>query len=174
MKKSRIAYTNEKFADTFAAMYGYGEEAHSIDIKIFQHVYKDIFGVKQYSHLQEIFKMYKLYLKDLLAYTFNIQDEHPAELARIKTTADYIRKELGKEALDPKLKRELLGELDKVNELIRQYIEYPKDEDSMRILRLYHIKLYEKFGGDRRESDTDNDALFDTIDNRYGNLVSKK
>ena len=37
----------------------------------------------------------------------------------------------------------------------------------MRVIRLYYIKLYEKFGGDRREQDADNDALFGTIDDRY-------
>ena len=40
----------------------------------------------------------------------------------------------------------------------------------MRILRIYSIMLYKKFGGDRREADTDNSALFDAIDNRYNDL----
>ena len=44
----------------------------------------------------------------------------------------------------------------------------------MRILRLYHIKLYEKFGGDRREKDTDNDSLFAAIDDRYRDLMSSE
>ena len=44
----------------------------------------------------------------------------------------------------------------------------------MRILRLYHIKLYEKCGGDLRERDTDNEALFDTVDERYRRLRNLK
>lgn len=171
LKKNRIGYTNEKFADVFAASYGYGDAHHSIQIKMFDHIYRDAFGVRKYNKLQEIIKMYRLYINDLLEYTFNMQDEHPAQLGRIKTSVDYIKKELSKEGLDPKLKRELMEELDRLNLLIKEFIEYPKDDDSMRILRLYYIKLYEKFGGDRREQDTDNDALFDAIDSKYNNLM---
>lgn len=174
MKKNRIDYTNEKFADTFAAMYGYGEECHSGDIKIFNVITKEFYGVKTYSHLAEIVKMYKMYSEDFLAYILGIQDPHPAELARIKTTADYLKRELAKEGLDPKMKKEMMDQLNKVYDLIEAYKNFPKDQDSMRILRLYHIKLYEKFGGDRRERDTDNDALFAAIDNRYDALSRKE
>lgn len=172
MNKKRLSYTNEKFADTFAAMFGYGEECHSVDIKIYKYIYDNALGVKTYPKIVETIKMYKLYIKDLVAYAFNVQDEHPAELARIKTSIDYIKRELSKEGLDPKIKNQLIDQLNKLNKLIEDYKNFPKDQDSMRILRLYHVKLYEKFGGDRREKDTDNEALFDTIDNRYRELMN--
>lgn len=171
MNKKRLAYTNEKFADTFAAMFGYGEECHSFDIKVMQYVYDTALGVKTYPKIAETIKMYKIYIKDLVAYVFNSQDEHPAELARIKTSVDYIKRELSKEGIDPKIKAQLLDQLNKLNKLIDDYKNFPKDKDSMRILRLYHIKLYEKFGGDRREQDTDNEALFSAIDDRYRKVV---
>lgn len=174
MNKKRLAYTNEKFADTFAAMFGYGEECHSFDIKVMKYVYDTAIGVKTYPKIAETIKMYKLYIRDLMAYVFNSQDEHPAELARIKTSVDYIKRELSKEGLDPKIKAQLLDQLNKLNKLIDDYKNFPKDKDSMRILRLYHIKLYEKFGGDRREHDTDNDSLFDTIDNRYREVLNSE
>lgn len=173
MKKNRIAYTNEKFADTFAAMYGYGEACHSGDIKAMQNIY-DNANVPKYGFLNKFLKVYSLYIDDLIAYALNIQDEHPAELARVKTTAEYLKREIAKEGLDPKMKQELIAELDKVNKLIDDFINYPKDEDSMQILRAYYTKLYEKFGGDRREKDTDNDALFAAIDTRYDNLSKKR
>ena len=65
------------------------------------------------------------------------------------------------------MKIELLSDLQKVEKLIEEYKNYPQDEDRMRVIRLYYIKLYEKFGGDRREQNADNDALFGTIDDRY-------
>lgn len=174
MNKKRLAYTNEKFADTFAAMFGYGEECHSFDIKVMKYVYDTAIGVKTYPKIAETIKMYKLYIRDLVAYAFNAQDEHPAELARVKTSVDYIKRELAKEGLDPKIKAQLLDQLNKLNKLIDDYKNFPKDKDSMRILRLYHIKLYEKFGGDRREQDTDNDSLFDTIDDRYREVLNSE
>lgn len=173
LKKNRIDYTNEKFADTFAAMYGYSKEVHSADIKTFKLVHDDYRGVKTYPKIVETVLMYRMYIKDLVAFTLNKQNEHPEELARIATTAAYIKKELSRDVIDPKMKRELQSQLDDVNQLIKDYINFPKDQDSMRILRLYHIKLYEKFMGDRREQDTDNDALFDLMDNKYNRLIGK-
>ena len=173
MKRSRLSYTNEKFADTFAAMFGYGAEAHDACIKVMNYVTKELWGVKKYPKFIESFKAYKMYIDDLLYYALNLQDEHPSDLARVKITIDYLKRELAKEALDPKLKKELLAELQKNELLIEEYIKYPRDEDSMRILRLYYIKLYEKFGGDRREQDTDNEALFKQIDDRYDQLNGK-
>lgn len=172
MRKNRLAYTNEKFADTFAAMFGYAEECHSVDIKIYKYIYDTALGPTTYPKIVETLKMYKLYIKDLIKYVFNVQDEHPEELARIKTSVDYIKRELSKEGLDPKIKTQLVEELNKLNRLIDEYKNFPKDQDSMRILRLYHVKLYEKFGGDRRERDTDNNALFQAIDDRYKELMN--
>lgn len=174
MTKNRIAYTNEKFADTFAAMFGYAEECHSFDVKVMQYVYDSALGVKTYPKIAETIKMYKLYIKDLVAYAFDLQDEHPAELARIKTSIDYIKRELAKEGLDPRVKNQLIDQLNSLNRLINDYKNFPKDKDSMRILRLYNIKLYEKFGGDRREKDTDNDSMFDAIDNRYREVMNSE
>lgn len=173
MTKNRLGYTNEKFADTFAAMFGYAIEVHTVDEKIFKYIYDNIKGVQTYPRIIETIKSYKLYLNDLVAYVFNIQDVHPEELARVKTSIDYIKKELSKEALDPKIKMQLVEQLNQLNKLVEDYKNFPKDKDSMRILRLYHIKLYEKFGGDRREKDTDNDALFQTIDDRYNAMMNR-
>lgn len=170
MKKSRLSYTNEKFADTFAAIYGYAEECHSIDIKIFQNVYRVAYGVKKYPKIIETLKAYKMYGMDLLNYIIGIQDEHPEELARIKVSIEYLKRELQKDTIDPAMKKEIIIEIEKLKKLIDDYINYPKDNDSMRILRIYSIMLYKKFGGDRREKDTDNNALFDAIDRRYDAL----
>ena len=123
--------------------------------------------VKRQPKIIETIKSYELLTTDFLAYLLGIQDEHPNTLARMNITVQYLRKELTKDTIDPKMKRELLSDLQKVEKLIEEYKNYPQDEDRMRVIRLYYIKLYEKFGGDRREQDADNDALFGTIDDRY-------
>lgn len=172
MRKHRFDYTNEKFADTFAAMFGYGEELHSCLVKMTDNIYKDYYGdeVKQRPDFLDQIDAYIYYFNDFLEYVLNVQDEHPKKLARIKTSVDYIKKELAKEGLDPKMKKELIDELTRLNKIIDDYINLPKDQDSCRAIRLYYTMLYKKFGGDRREQDTDNDALFDTIDDRFEDL----
>ena len=103
-----------------------------------------------------------------------IDDEHPNDLARIKTSIEYLKRELAKEGLDPKIKRELMSQIEEMNKLIDDYINFPKDEDSIAVRRAYYKELYKRFGGDRREQDTDNQALFDEIDKRYNELMKGK
>lgn len=171
MKKHRFDYTNEKFADTFAASFGYGEELHRCLMKMTNNLYKDYYGgVKQRPDFMDQIDAYIYYFNDFLEYVLNCQDEHPKDLARIKVSVDFIKKELAKEGLDPKMKKELIEELSKLNKLIDDYMNFPKDQDAIRAIRLYYTMLYKKFGGDRREKDTDNDALFDAIDNRFEDL----
>ena len=171
MRWSRIMYTNEKFADNFAASYGYAEDISSLNVKISKY-YADLINEhpKNYPHFYEVMLMYKMYFNDFMKYVLNLKDVHPEDLARVKTTADYIKREIAREGIDPSMKKELIDELNKINRIIEEYKNFPKDGDSMRIIRLYHIKLYEKFGGDRREKDVDNDALFRHIDKKYYSL----
>ena len=168
MNRKMVHYTNEKFADTFASMYGYGPDVHSCLVKMREETFKQAnIKVKRQPKIIETIQSYELLTTDFLAYLLGIQDEHPNTLARMNITVQYLRKELTKDTIDPKMKRELLSDLQKVEKLIEEYKNYPQDEDRMRVIRLYYIKLYEKFGGDRREQNADNDALFGTIDDRY-------
>ena len=163
--KKMTRYTDEKFADTFAAIYGYGPELHSG----LQKIYTEIF--KQYPQTRNsilvILNAYNLYINDLFAFMMGVQDEHPNDLARMKVAADYLKKEISREGLDPKMKTRMINQLDELNKIIDEYINFPKDQDNMRVIRTYYTLLYKKFGGDRREKIADNDALFDYVDTRY-------
>lgn len=174
MSRRMIMYTNEKFADTFAAMYGYGVELHSALIKMTQR--EDDPNVKPQSKnpLIAVYRAYKYYILDAIAFAMHIQDEHPGELARIKVSCEYLKKEIAKESLDPKLKAQLVEQLDQLNRQIEEFLNYPKDQDKIYIYRKYYALLYKKFGGDRREKIADNDALFDRIDSRYDELMGNK
>ena len=100
----------------------------------------------------------------------DIKDEHPDGLTRIKVSTDYLKKEIAKQGIDPKVKSQLVEQLDTLNRLIEEYINYPTDQDKIKIARTYYTMLYKKFGGDRREQDADNAALFDFINKRYEDL----
>lgn len=173
MTKRMIPYTNEKFADTFAAMYGYSNEVHQFLDKVRKYVYDLAYGVRKYPRIIEIMKAYKMYLGDFMTYILGLQDEHPEGLTRIKTAIDYLKRELQRDTIDPAMKREILEQINFLNHLIEEFMNFPKDEDSMRIVRLYSIMLYKKFGGDRREKDADNDAIFDQLDKRYRDSLKK-
>lgn len=167
-------YTNEKFADTYAASYGYGSEVQSALTKMYEFYANEFGKPKKYTKLGETLAYYNQYMMEMLGYWLNILDEHPRDLARLKTSADYLKRELSKEGIDPKLKTQMIDDLNKVNKLIDDYINYPKDQDAMRLRRLYYIKLYEKCGGDIREKYADNNAIFAAIDAKYEQLKSKE
>ena len=176
MKKTRIKYTDEKFADSFAVMYGYGEEFHSGMLK-FEKWILDNDDIKPQSRNSAIiaFKTFINMTKDMFTYIKdNYEDEHPNDLARIKVSIDYLKRELAKESLDPKVKLEIMKQIENMQKLIDDYINFPKDEDSIAIRRAYYRELYKRFGGDRREQDTDNKALFDTIDKRFDEILNSK
>ena len=171
----RFSYTNEKFADTFAATYGYGAECQSCVVKLTQDIYHQAFGEPiNYPKIIEILGAATLVLLELWTYLEMVQEEHPGQLARIKTNIEYIKKELSKDSIDPKIKRQLLDDLQRTEKLVQEYIDFPKDKDCTRILRLYHIALYKMVGGDFRELDTSNNALFDMIDSRYDQVLKRK
>ena len=163
--KKMIRYTDEKFADTFAAIYGYGPDLHSGLQKIYNEAFKQYPQTR--NSLFIIIKAYDLYLGDLFAFMMGVQDEHPNDLARMKVAADYLKKEISREGIDPKMKTRMIAQLDELNKIIDDYINFPKDQDNIRIIRTYYTLLHKKFGGDRREKIADNDALFDYIDTRY-------
>ena len=173
MKKTRYDYTNEKFADSFAVMYGYGVPLQQFMLKS-RDIDNKILNISQSRNTVIItFKVFKYLLFDLFAYINNSMDEHPKDLARIKVSIEYLKRELSKESLDPKMKLELMRQIEDLNKLIEDYINFPKDEDNIAIRRAYYRELYKRFGGDRREQDTDNDALFRRIDKRYEELNKK-
>ena len=172
--KGRLeGYTNEKFADTFAAMYGYGTYLHSALMK-FDDYYANMRTTKQSTNPTVIaYNVFKRNLSDILAYIMGVKDEHPDGLTRIKVSTDYLKKEIAREGIDPKVKAMLVDQLDQLNRLIDDYINFPVEEDKIKIARTYYTMLYNKFGGDRREQDADNPALFDYIDKRYKEELNK-
>lgn len=151
-------------------MYGYAEESQAVLMKMTNDFSEKKYGKQQYPRIIEALLVFDLSFWDHIAYFLGLQDEHPQQLARTKTTIEYLKREVSKDSIDPKMKKQIMEDIQKAEKLIEDYINFPKDEDSMRILRLYHIKLYEKCGGDLRERDTDNEALFNTVDERYKRL----
>ena len=169
MRKERYDYTNEKFADTFAASYGYATALHSFLMKVFNEQYDKL--AKQKSFPFRFYKLSKYLNNDLKAYILNRMDPHPYSLARIKVSIEYLKKELGRESLDPKLKSQMLEQINELSKLIDDFVSMPDDGNDAFVIREFYTELYKQFGGDRREQDTDNDALFDTIDTRYKDLL---
>lgn len=174
--KSKIAYTNEKFADTFASMYGYGPELHSALLKSFKN-YEENNVPKKYAQpkgfIGKAIVFADIMLHDYLLFAMNLKDEHPDGLTRINVAIQYLSKEIAKDNIDPKMKKELIDQVNNLKKQIEDYISFNGSEgDTLSVTRSYYIYLYKKFGGDRREAQSDNDALFKAIDDMLATLKS--
>lgn len=166
-------YTNEKFADTFAGMYGYSVEVQeALDI-IRDKAYDFVYGknVRTPGKVSIFINVALMSFSDWLSYIFNIKDEHPDGVTRSKVQIEYLEREIRNTDMDPAMKAELQRQIDAHKKLINDYLNYKGDHDAQAIMRAYYKKLYEKFGGDRRERDTDNNDIFSTIDNAYNHTA---
>lgn len=166
--REKTRYTNEKFADTFAAMYGYGPDLHSALLKSFKN-YEENNVPKKYAEpkgfISKALCFANLMYNDYMAFICNLKDEHPDGLTRINVSIQYLSKEISKDNIDPKMKKELIDQVNNLKKQIEDYISFNNTEgDTLSVTRSYYIYLYKKFGGDRRETQADNDALFDAID----------
>lgn len=176
--RGKISYTNEKFADTFAAMYGYGPELHAALLKAFKN-YEENNVPKKYAEpkgfIAKALCFADIMYNDYMAFLLNLKDEHPDGLTRINVGIQYLSKEISKDNIDPKMKKELIDQLNNLKKQIEDYIAFNNTEgDTLSVTRSYYIYLYKKFGGDRRETQTDNEALFDTIDKMLNTLKNSK
>lgn len=161
-------YTNEKFADTFASMYGYGVDVQQALMKLDDSIYKFYYpNAKTPGKLSIIINVAMMSFSDFLSYIFGIQDEHPSNVTRAKVQMEYLQREIQNVDIDPAVKEELQKQLDAQKKLIDDYLNYTSDYDAQAIMRAYYKKMFEKFGGDRRERKTDNDEIFKTIDNVF-------
>lgn len=168
-------YTNEKFADTFASMYGYGADVQRALMKLDDLIYKFYYpNVKTPGKLAIIINVAMLSFNDFLNYIFGVQDEHPSNVTRAKVQMEYLQREIRNVDIDPAVKEELQKQLAEQKKIIDDYLNYTSDHDAQAIMRAYYKKLFEKYGGDRRERVTDNEEIFKTIDNVFDKTAKQE
>lgn len=175
LTKNNYTYSNEKFADTFATMYGYGPELHSALSKADKDFFK-FYGNNYYSKTNPLYdwqKLMNMLNNAYFEYIFGIADPHPNALLRVNISIQYIRRELSKKNLDPKMKLQLVAQLNELQKLVDDYNDNSGDDDYMYLLKQYYVLLNKMCNGDYREKDVDNDALFATMDDRYNETLEQ-
>ena len=121
MLLSTLDERGEIIADKFATVYGYGAECQSAMVKA-----REIgFGDPATMILQKI-PIISTYL-DLMNVPMkvlqNIIDCHPADVFRAKDTLDYLERELAKENVDPRLKKEIQNQIKMSKENVKKYTD---------------------------------------------------
>ena len=136
---------NEKLADNFATMYGYGpalssglEKLDSYDMKGSPSKINDAYAkIPFISNIHAI----NTSIGTIILQAF---DEHPSCLSRTKDQLDMLEREAMKEDLDPKMKKVILADCKACKDQINKLIDTSNgiaDKDIVR--NIYYKSLYE-------------------------------
>jgi hypothetical protein len=144
---STFVYYDEKFADRFVAMYGYGEELSSVLFKTQEQQISRINGSTKYiSSIPIIGHLYALTILMLRFAIFPFIDPHPQDIARALSMAKMLEHDLNDPYIPNSLKLQIRKDLEKINKVIKEKSER-KDNDSagIEVVRLYNQFLMRIF-----------------------------
>ena len=159
-------YNDERVADNFATIYGYGSDLASALDKL-----EDTgFGMKTEKFVRDlpiIGPYYRLMtaIPQLLIW---LVDPHPTTISRIGSQIKYLKTELEKEETDPKMKREIKKDLDEIEKLMDKSYRNIKSDDPNYFAAKFKLTLFTLYGGDPRDL-VDRGPLngkFDTLSNK--------
>lgn len=167
---------NEKLADNFATMYGYGpalssglEKFDSYDMKGSPSKINDVYAkIPFISNIHAI----NTSIGTIILQAF---DEHPSCIARTKDQLDMLEREAMKEDLDPKVKKVILADCKACKAQINKLIDTSKGISDKNIVRaIYYKSLYENSNcKELKDLIYDEVNKFDVYDRTYEEKLKK-
>ena len=143
-----VYYNDEKFADRFVAMYGYGEELASGLLKIQEITTVDRPGGSTHyiSQIPFIGHLYALTVLMLRFAVFPFIDPHPQDIARALSMVKMLEHDLNDPSIPDSFKKQIRKDLENIKKVIKNKSEY-KDTDSagIGVVRLYNNLLMRIF-----------------------------
>lgn len=112
---------DEYTSDSFAAMYGYGVELSSALLKMERHNATPVDTALKSSPIGAAYLAVLVESVDFINQLFS--DNHPATAKRLLNVLDTLEKELNKDYINPKLKKETKKEIDEIKKLINEEME---------------------------------------------------
>lgn len=117
-------FIDERIADNFATIYGYGPETMSVQTKVGKMPMPSVEMIHNIPLLGWIYDIYSIPVR----YVLLLADEHPNDMSRVKAQYNYLLAEMDK-CNKPKLKKELELEIRRCEEVLDKI-----DADSKNIL----------------------------------------
>lgn len=164
-------YQNERIADNFPTMYGLGPDTVSAEKKMAEMDYgidtkKAIMDTPILGHL------YDLITLPIMA-ILQLTDPHPATPQRINNQLLILKKEIEKEKIDPKLKKELQYNIDSIEKQMKETEEEFTMSDGRAFSKIYGFILLKLFKGDFREIFADPKKDVEMYDKAYEKALAK-
>lgn len=158
-----IRYGDERIADNFPTMYGYGQDNISLQDKL------NTSGADSASVIMKKFNKIPV-LSTLVHMTelppmliFTLFDEHPEGIGRCKDQLDLLKHEVQKEDLDPKMKKVLLADIAACEKQLSKVTDLSKGVKDPYLCKKAYYKLLAEF----TDSKDLKDALLDRKDKRF-------
>lgn len=168
-----MRYKNERTADNFATMYGYGPDHISLHNKM------SSLNIKQTSKIKNLYMKIPL-LSNLYALNVNIGtimvtafDEHPIGISRCSDQINMLRRELEKSDIDPKMKKTIQEDIKACELNIKDIINISGGLKNKDIIRnAYYKSLYETSDSkDLKDMLLDDINKFNAYDDTYSNKL---
>lgn len=143
-----LGYNGEKLSDEFATIYGYGGDLSSALTKMSVGHNTGLLAEDVWS------EMYLYNIIDLvylpIQFLFCPFEEHPETVSRANNQLKLLEKELTKNGIDPKMKRQIESDIKQIKRSIFELTE-PDYDDSYAVRKSYAAFLLKTCGGDIRE-----------------------
>lgn len=117
-------FCDERIADNFATIYGYGPDAMSAELKLGKYASPSVQAIESVPLLGWIYDIFEI----PTTYILSLGDEHPESVSRAKAQYNYLLNEIDK-CNKPRLKKELEEEIKECEKILDQL-----DKDSKKLL----------------------------------------
>lgn len=159
-----LKYNDERFADNFATMYGYGAELSSGLEKLSSFKYNPSI----FENIPLASNIYALNI-NVRRIILSIFDEHPIELVRAQDQIKMLERELQKEDLDPKIRKTIQADIKTIKRVLNDLTDTTINLKNKAIIRNAYYKILYKFASskDIKELILRDDESFDKYDIIY-------
>lgn len=156
---SALGYKGEKLSDEFATIYGYGPDLASALEKTDYEGSTGLIVEDIFSNIPILNNMYDLFFLPI-RFLFDPFEAHPETVSRAKNQLRMLEKELTKNGIDPRMKKEIQSNIDELNKTIDKMTKV-KMGDTRYIRKGYAAFMLKLSGGDLRELFNKNDPIGD-------------
>lgn len=169
-----VKYPNERTADNFATMYGYGP-ALSSAVRKMQESGHSLSAVE--NGINKVPVVGTLYnLVSFPAYCLLIStDEHPQAISRMSDQLDLLKREAELTGMDPKMKKAINADIAAIEKQIKEYTDTSRGVKDPDLFQHYYAKMisYVLDGKPLKDNIFDKEFKFAQYDDLYARKTSK-
>lgn len=146
--RNLLGYNDERVADNFPTMYGYGKDISSALVKIDK--MSDANILKRVNNSSILYNMLML-LSAPIMLMFAFLEPHPRDLTRVNNQLNILKLELKKTNIDAKMKAQIEQDIKDTEKLLSKASNVPEPSNPLFFKKVYRLFLLKMFGGNKRE-----------------------